>query len=53
MLLDQKNINWDELPTYQKRGWCVLADGSVDFDIPRFTGETRDYINKHLVQVEQ
>jgi tRNA(His) guanylyltransferase len=51
MLLDEKQIDWDTLPVAQKRGWCVLSSG-IDTEIPRFQ-EDREYINKHLVQVEE
>ena len=26
MLMTQKGINWNDLPTYQKRGSCVIKD---------------------------
>lgn len=61
MLLTQKGINWNDLPTYQKRGSCViyvdyqnptsLTDGDrikgwvVDKDIPIFKGDGRSYID--------
>lgn len=51
MLLDEKQIDWDTLPVAQKRGWCVLPNG-IDTEIPRFQ-EDREYINRHLVQVEE
>lgn len=62
----QKNINWNDFPTYQKRGTCIvyvdyqnpksLTDGDkvkgwiIDKDIPIFKGEGRNYIEK-LVMV--
>ena len=52
MLFDEKGINWDTLSTLQKRGWCVLQGDVVDFEIPRFN-ESRDYIDKHLAQIEE
>ncbi len=51
MLLTEKGIDWDTLPTAQKRGWCVLKDGTVDFEIPRFQ-ENREYINQLTEQIE-
>lgn len=51
MLLEEKQIDWDTLPVAQKRGWCVLSSG-IDTEIPRFQ-EDREYINKHLVQIEE
>lgn len=62
MLMVQKGINWNNLPTYQKRGSCAiyvdyqnpesLSDGDrikgwiIDKDIPIFKGEDRQYIDK-------
>lgn len=51
MLLREKGIDWSVLSTAQKRGWCVLADGTLDLEIPRFQ-EDREYINKLTEQVE-
>lgn len=61
MLHEEKDINWNDFPTYLKRGSCVvkhqsLTDGSwrwiVDKDIPIFKGEGREYIEK-LIQPEE
>ena len=30
MLMTQKGINWNDLPTYQKRGTCVIKESYVD-----------------------
>lgn len=30
MLMAQKGINWNDLPTYQKRGSCVIRKGASD-----------------------
>ncbi|WP_143323000.1 tRNA(His) guanylyltransferase Thg1 family protein [Clostridium sp. HBUAS56010] len=70
MLMETKGINWNDLPTYKKRGscvvknkivlgtngkldWCKLRDIKqpdsawiVDYDIPIFKGEGRDYIEQ-------
>ena len=57
-LFQEKGINFNDLPTYQKRGSCVIKekydkDGTersrwiVDKDIPIFT-QDRDYIEKYL-----
>lgn len=51
MLINEKGINWNTLPTAQKRGYCVLKSGP-DLEIPRFS-EDREYINKHLAQIQQ
>lgn len=63
MLMIQKGINWNDFPTYQKRGSCVIkktyTDGDaersrwvIDKDIPIFKGEGREYIEK-LVMVSE
>ena len=61
MLFSEKGINWNDIPTYQKRGACIyketytLDNGTnairtrwiTDEDIPIFT-QDRDYIEKYL-----
>lgn len=53
MLMLQKGINWNDLPTRYKRGSCCIkkqVDGSerpqwvIDDEIPIFKGEGREYI---------
>lgn len=55
MLMTQKGIKWNDLPSYQKRGSCCIKeeycfDDSirsrwiVDNDIPIFKGDNRKYI---------
>ena len=57
MLHEQKGINWNDFPTYQKRGSCCIkikqmindverSKWIVDNDIPIFVNEGRDYIEK-------
>ena len=51
MLMLQKGINWNDFPTYCKRGSCCVRyeeDGgwSIDLNIPIFKGEGREYIDK-------
>ena len=55
MLVTEKNINWNDFPTYLKRGTCVVKRRGcesergywyIDKDIPIFKGEDRDYIDK-------
>ena len=59
MLMTQKGINWNDLPTHQKRGSCCVkayevddTDSSeyyywkIDKEIPIFKGEGRQYIEK-------
>jgi len=58
MLFQEKGINFNDLPTYQKRGVCIVKekynkDGTMrtrwvfDEDIPIFT-QDRGYIEKYL-----
>lgn len=58
MLFQEKGINFNDLPVYQKRGVCVIKEyynkdntqrsrWIVDKDIPVFT-QDRDYIEKYL-----
>lgn len=53
MLMVKKGINWNNLPTYQKRGSCCIKDPTsswiIDKEIPIFKNEGRDYIEK-LIQ---
>lgn len=59
MLMLQKNINWNDLPTTQKRGSCCIKEQYevnieekpcirtrwiIDNEIPIFSGENRAYI---------
>ena len=72
MLMTQKGINWNDFPTYQKRGSCVVRNKVVlesdseketcmlrdpkqgennwiiDYDIPIFKGEGREYIERFV-----
>ena len=60
MLMLEKGINWNDIPTWMKRGTCAIRNpiaGSptefvppilADEEIPIFT-QDRDYIGKHLV----
>jgi tRNA(His) 5'-end guanylyltransferase len=54
MLMLEKNINWNDIPTWMKRGTCVTPSG-VDEEIPIFTQE-RWYVEHHtktVIQQEQ
>ena len=55
MLFTQKGINWNDLPTYLKRGSCCIKneEGSwkIDLNIPKFVNEGRNYI-EDLIQSE-
>lgn len=46
MLMLEKGVNWNDIPTWMRRGFCVTRDG-VDREIPIFT-QDRDYIGKFL-----
>ena len=58
MLITEKGINWNDFPTYQKRGSCCIKEEYyidsttvrtrwiIDEEIPIFKGEDRDYIEK-------
>jgi tRNA(His) 5'-end guanylyltransferase len=49
MLMDSYGINWNNLSVSEKRGSCVIKDGEswvIDTEIPIFTGEGREYIEK-------
>ena len=41
------NLKWNDLPTWQKRGYCVLRNTGSDSEIPIFT-QDREYIEQHL-----
>lgn len=42
-----KNYNWNALPTYQKRGICIIPRWTLDEHIPIFT-QDRNYIERFL-----
>ena len=51
MLMLQKGINWNNLPTHLKRGSCAVRGNDgwfVDLEIPKFVNEGRDYIEKRI-----
>ena len=53
MLHEQKGINWNDYPTYLKRGSAVKKDESgqwiIDLDMPILKGENRDYLEKLIM----
>ena len=51
MLFSEHDINWNNIPTWQKRGYCSTLNG-FDDDIPIFT-QDRDYIEHHLLSKEE
>lgn len=56
MLMTRKGINWNDFPTYQKRGSCCIKEDYADMrthwiidkEIPMFKGEDRDYVDKSI-----
>lgn len=61
MLMLEKGVNWNDLPTWMKRGSCAFSDPSwsmcssgmkykVDDEIPIFT-QDRNYVEQHLQPV--
>ena len=49
-MLTEKDINWNDLPTVQKRGFCCIKFDNIwflDNGIPIFS-QNRDYINKQI-----
>lgn len=58
MLMTEKNINWNNLPTMLKRGCCCIKvpageDSTrpkwvIDKEIPIFKGDGRNYINSRI-----
>lgn len=57
MLFTEKGINWNDLPTAQKRGsCCVKVDGCgwcIDPSIPIFVNEGREYIESGITFEEE
>lgn len=54
MLFIEKGINWNDFPTYQRRGSCCIKDenGSwfIDLEIPKFVNEGREYVEKLIIE---
>lgn len=49
-LFKEAAFNWNDAPTWQKRGWCVIGRTSPpDFDVPEFSKD-RAYIEKWLTR---
>lgn len=47
MLMNIHGVNWNDIDTHKKRGFCVTLDNDYDKDIPIFT-KARNYIEKHM-----
>lgn len=56
LLFQRKQINWNDLPAYQKRGIAVYRNAQgefiVDREIPIFS-QDRDFIDNHLERQEE
>ena len=54
MLMAEKGIDWNDFPTYNKRGSCCVCHGDwiIDKNIPIFKGADRDYV-ENLIQQEE
>lgn len=55
MLMLEKGVNWNDIPTWMKRGTCVAPTyitAGVDENIPIFT-QDRDYIDRMLVTPQE
>lgn len=53
MLHEQKGINWNDYPTYLKRGTAVKKNESgswyIDLDMPQLKGEGRRYLDELIM----
>jgi tRNA(His) 5'-end guanylyltransferase len=55
MLLQEKNIKWEDLPSYNRHGACAnrkMSGWAVDGTTPVFT-EDREYINPYVYPPEE
>jgi tRNA(His) 5'-end guanylyltransferase len=48
-LFQKAQFNWNNIPTWQKRGWCVIKKSGwvVDEEIPIFS-QDKQYIERQL-----
>ena len=49
MLFQLKDIDWNDFPTYYKRGTACIKDENgwiLDYDMPILKGEGREYLDK-------
>ena len=62
MLFTEKNINWNDFPTYLRRGSCCIKvqddpdsrpKWTIDTEIPIFKGEGRKYVDDLIYVGEQ
>jgi len=51
MLMSEHNVNWNDVATRKKRGFCVTLDDYYDTEIPIFTKD-RNYIEKYLETID-
>lgn len=45
MLMEKKNINWNNTPTPRKRGTAWRKGSGIDFNMPILKGEDRKYVD--------
>lgn len=45
MLMEKKNINWNDYPTRWKRGTAWTKETGIDFEMPILKGEDRKYVD--------
>lgn len=56
MLVTQRQINWNNLPIYCKRGSsCIYEEGKwkIDKEMPILKGEDRQYLDKYIYITEE
>lgn len=54
LLMCEKGINWNDIPTWQKRGSCIIKRSEtnewvIDDEIPIFT-QDRNYVNRYVIE---
>lgn len=52
MLMAAYNVNWNDIDTWKKRGFCVTSDVGYDSNIPIFT-QVRPYIEKYMETTDE
>ena len=51
MLIEKHGLNWEEIPTSDQRGRCAVKRNEgwvIDNQIPIFTGDGREYVEKRI-----
>jgi tRNA(His) 5'-end guanylyltransferase len=53
MLMEKYGINWNNLPTVEKRGTAVVRDENdtwiIDEEMPILKGEGRNYVESRII----